>query len=303
MRRIARSLGTILLASVASAASPAAAGEGAGALESAATQALLERFAPLVLLAPSEQARPANVDWFLARSRLDPDPSRQPRLTQASLLGDWTAILRAKKRNVAVLRPGRTARSGVLDSRRWVVYGHLYPAAVGGLMLQYWFFYPFNDGRLLFDHEGDWEHVTVRLDGALEPLGAYYARHGDNAPGRWFPWAALAREGEHPVVLAARGTHASYASPDDVRWYDRACPTRDPAQAERSECLAWRTWDRRRAGGVLLTGSRDRPRPSAQFIAWPGEWGATGPLGLAGGAPLGPAFQRGWCALGAADCR
>jgi hypothetical protein len=302
MRCIARSLGSLLLAFSSLIALPAAGGEGV-ALDDAAAQALLERFAPLVLLAPSEPVHPADVDWFLARSRLDPDPWPQPKVTQASLLGDWAAILRARKRNVAVLRPSPTARSGSLDPRRWVTYGHVYPAAGDGLMLQFWFFYPFNDGYFVFDHEGDWEHVTVRLDGALEPLGAYFARHGDNAPGRWSPWVALAREGEHPVVLSARGTHASYASPGDVRWYDRACSTRDPAQAERAGCSVWRTWDRGRAGGVLLTGSRERPRSGARFIAWPGEWGATGHLGLPGGAPLGPAFQRGWCAMGTADCR
>jgi hypothetical protein len=182
-----------------------------------------------------------------------------------------------------------------------VTYGHLYPARDGGLLLQYWFFYPFNDSHYLFDHDADWEHVTVRLDHALRPLGGYYARHGDNAPGQWFAWSELAREGEHPVVLAARGSHASYASQRDARWYDRVCTARDPARAEAVGCTVWRTWERPRTGGILAVGHRAPPHPEARFISWPGTWGADGPLGLAD-APRGPAFQQGWCALGTAEC-
>jgi len=42
--------------------------------DAALERSLLERFAPVILLAPRERALPANVDWYLARARLDPDP-------------------------------------------------------------------------------------------------------------------------------------------------------------------------------------------------------------------------------------
>jgi len=199
------------------------------------------------------------------------------------------------------LRPARSARPGSADRRDWTVYGHVAPARRGGVLVQYWFFYPFNAGRWLFDHEGDWEHVTVKLGPGLSPEGAWYARHGDSHPGRWFAWAALAREGEHPVVLSARGTHASYAAPWDTRFYDRTCRAREPVAAAVAGCEIWRTWSPE-SGGVMNAGERERPRPGAEFIAWPGEWGATGGLGRPGGAPPGPAFQAGWCAEAAEGC-
>ncbi len=277
-------------------------------MDDALEDVLLQRFAPVVILAPGESALPANVDWYLARAVLDPVPAPKLAFTrglginQAALLGDWFAILRKERREPATLRPGVAARPGSSDPRDWVVYGHVYSAQNGDWLLQYWFFYPFNDGHFFFDHEGDWEHITVRLDDAYHPLGAFYARHGDCAPGPWFDWARLTREGEHPVVLSARGTHASYPSASEARWYDRTCDTLDLSQAAARGCRIWRTGRDGGAGGVAGLGQRFEPRAGATFIGWPGEWGATGAMGRSGGSPLGPAFQAGWCALAGRDC-
>ena len=272
-------------------------------LDDALEESLLQRFAPVVLLAPGERAKPANVDWFLDRARLDPDPNApRLRVTQASLLGDWEAVLRAMGRRVARLKPHRAARPGSADPRDWATYGHVYRARDGGVLVQYWFFYPFNDFHWLFDHEGDWEHVTVRLDARHRPVGAWYARHDFCAPGRWFRWGDLGREGDHAVVLSARGSHASYADADDVLFFDRACTSRDPADAARHGCTVWRTWSAE-TGGIVNTGPRDHPRARAEFVAWPGEWGTVGWMGRDSGGPLGPAYQAGWCSEGSADCR
>jgi hypothetical protein len=246
---------------------------------------------------------PANVDWYLARARPDPElePGAGSLMAKASVLGDWDALLREVGRQVARLRPNLAARPGSSDPRDWVVYGHVYPARDGGVLVQYWFFYPFNDFHVLFDHEGDWEHVTVRLDRLARPVGAWFARHRWSAPGKWFPWSALEREGDHPVVLAARGSHASYADPGDVLWWDTACPTRAPAAAPSHGCSVWRTWSRE-TGGIVDTGARDRPRPRARFVSWPGQWGTVGWFRRDSGGPRGPAYQAGWCSEGAPGC-
>ena len=50
------------------------------------------------------------------------------------------------------------------DSARWAqptVYGHPFVDARGRTTIQYWYFYPFND--YFGNHEGDWEHVNVVL--------------------------------------------------------------------------------------------------------------------------------------------
>jgi hypothetical protein len=266
-------------------------------LDDALEDALLARYAPLVLLHPSEPAMPASTDWLLARAELEPAPGPRPRILAASVLGllSWPKPVEDP---AARLHPRAVDHAGSRHPGDWVVYGHAFPAEGGGVVLQYWFFYPFNDGYGVFDHEGDWEHVSVKLSPALAPEGAWYARHYDSHPGRWFDWSALAREGDHPVVLSARGTHASYASPAEVPPWERTCETTWPAAAAAGGCTPWRTWAEG-TGGIVNVGERSEPR--VPFIAWPGRWGSTGRLGGDSheAAPRGPAFQVGWCIGGA----
>jgi hypothetical protein len=259
--------------------------------------ALLARYAPLVLLHPTEAALPASTGWLLARSDLEPAPGPRQQILAASVLGlvRWPKPVEDPAARLH-LKDG--ARVGSPDPTQWTVYGHAFPAEGGGILLQYWFFYAFNDAYGAFDHEGDWEHITVKLGPSLSPEGAFYARHHDSHPGPWFAWAELAREGEHPVVLAGRGTHASYASVDDVPLYERTCGTTWPAAASAGGCTVWRTWSAM-TGGVVNVGERGAPR--VPFLAWPGRWGATGRFGMdsRSASPRGPAFQEGWCSGGA----
>ena len=116
------------------------------------------------------------------------------------------------------------------------------------LYLGYWWFIPFNASpwrpevnclpglaikdRTCFDHEGDWEGITVVLDklneralpdpyrlSNLKPAAVLYESHGKTT--RW-PWelVELATEDDrlyasHPVVYVAKGSHASYPAPCD----------------------------------------------------------------------------------------
>src|SRR6266508_3914932 len=85
----------------------------------------------------------------------------------------------------------------------------------------YWWFYRYNDahnaivGR--WDHEGDWEGMTVVTPAALDPeVGAtdqilyfIYDQHGDGY--RYLPGSYDAELGTHPVGYPADGSHATYA--------------------------------------------------------------------------------------------
>jgi len=87
-------------------------------------------------------------------------------------------------------------------------------------ILQYWFFYCYNNWRSGFggvnDHESDWEMVSVYLyeqDGHLAPEWVAYASHdfhGDDLRRRWDDTGQLDLEDGHPVVYAGAGSHASY---------------------------------------------------------------------------------------------
>jgi len=126
--------------------------------------------------------------------------------------------------------PGDTAAAAGLWCERMIEEGaeHRYYGRVvrqnGWIILQYWFFYPFNNWRSGFfgvnDHEADWEMICVYLadtDGDPQPEWVAYASHdfsGDDLRRRWDD-PELERVGEHPVIYAGAGSHASYYSPGE----------------------------------------------------------------------------------------
>ncbi|MFR9804249.1 hypothetical protein ACL02T_18470 [Pseudonocardia sp. RS010] len=96
-------------------------------------------------------------------------------------------------------------------------YGRVVRTA-GYTVLQYWFFYAFNDWRSTFhgvnDHEADWETVAVYLvpDGAGGLAPAWVAAsthddHGDDLRRRWDD-PLLDRDGTHPVLYPGAGSHS-----------------------------------------------------------------------------------------------
>ncbi|MCS6910032.1 MAG: hypothetical protein NZM11_05615 [Anaerolineales bacterium] len=129
--------------------------------------------------------------------------------------------------------PGDTAIGAALVYRRlqserehYVYYGRVVRDAYSRwIVLQYWFFYPFNNWRSGFfgvnDHEADWEMASVYLsttsEGELRPEWVAYASHdlaGDDLRRRWDD-PELEKVGEHPVIYAGAGSHASYFQPGE----------------------------------------------------------------------------------------
>lgn len=127
--------------------------------------------------------------------------------------------------------PGETAAAAALtyrrlmDSREHYTYYGRVVRQNGWIVLQYWFFYPFNNWRSGFfgvnDHEADWEMINVYLsetaDGGVQPEWVAYAAHdfsGDDLRRRWDD-AEVEKVGEHPVIYAGAGSHASYFQPGE----------------------------------------------------------------------------------------
>ena len=234
-------------------------------------ESLARRYAPVVELDAQDWTRPSSV---------------------SSLLGALGHPGRGDTGPLDLILPelSEELRRGSSDPSDWHTYVHVYRAQGGErLYLQYWFFYPYNDGALFFDHEGDWEHVTVVLGRGEEPLGMYAARHEDNAPGAWRAWAKLrVEQGSHPRILSADGSHGSFFDQADVGWRDRFSD---------SEPVVWRTWE---GGGLVHLGERAAPRLTF-VMEYARPWGATSLL-PGTSAPVGPAYQRGWCVDGDAGC-
>jgi len=77
----------------------------------------------------------------------------------------------------------------------------------GFLIVQYWFFYAYNDGQLN-QHEGDWEMIEVLLDAGENPVSAVYSQHLQEQRALWADVEKV--DGTHPKVYVARGSHANY---------------------------------------------------------------------------------------------
>ncbi|MBL8103138.1 MAG: hypothetical protein JNM02_11440, partial [Anaerolineales bacterium] len=91
-------------------------------------------------------------------------------------------------------------------------------------ILQYHFFYAFNDWRLAANgmnhHEGDWEMTAVYLKNDV-PYAVLFSQHGAGNIEKWETTnKALDRQGNettHPVVYVALGSHANYSKPEVIR--------------------------------------------------------------------------------------
>jgi len=91
-------------------------------------------------------------------------------------------------------------------------------------ILQYHFFYAFNDWRLAANginhHEGDWEMVAVCLRNDA-PYSVLFSQHGSGAIRLWKDIRRAkdndGRETTHPLVYAALGSHANYSRPEVIR--------------------------------------------------------------------------------------
>ena len=99
-------------------------------------------------------------------------------------------------------------------------YVHIFDKGDGNVVIQYYYFYPFNDWQN--NHEGDWPHINVIVNSHnpddAELVGIDYNFHGNGLTynsigGRVFdPQKDFApAEGEtHPVVYVGAGSHGGY---------------------------------------------------------------------------------------------
>ncbi|MEK6753123.1 MAG: hypothetical protein AABZ00_12765 [Chloroflexota bacterium] len=91
-------------------------------------------------------------------------------------------------------------------------------------ILQYHFFYAFNDWRLAANgmnhHEGDWEMTAVYLKNDT-PYAVLFSQHGAGNIEKWETTSKaldkLGNETMHPVVYVALGSHANYSKPEVIR--------------------------------------------------------------------------------------
>jgi hypothetical protein len=139
-----------------------------------------------------------------------------------------TLVLRGRVPGDTAIAAGMVYKAMQKEKERFCYYGRVVREN-GWVVLQYWFFYPFNNWRSGFfgvnDHEGDWEMVSIycseddSTEKSLQPRWVAYASHdfsGDDLRRSWDdPEVEKIRDSDgilHPVVYAGAGSHASYFS-------------------------------------------------------------------------------------------
>jgi hypothetical protein len=225
--------GAILSVLALGAAAPAA-----PAQDDAAAQQLADRYAPIVMVRKQDNP-PCDID------------REQYQLTSVdAVLGNPDATLRRTKANgkLEAVKTAPTVEDIADKGEGWYIDLHGHPrgdtcvyardfarlVADGkapvvtyahvvredgqpGIALQYWFFWYFNQFNDL--HEGDWEGMQIVWDDASTPAEALQQEPSQmilfqHAGGERAEWnaAKVEKEGDHPIVYAAAGSHATFYS-------------------------------------------------------------------------------------------
>ena len=151
---------------------------------------------------------------------------------------------------------------------QWVMYVYvLTPSRFGGAAdIQYWFFYAYDDAISGFNHESDWERVTVTLSEQGQVISLYLTEHANGTQfipddtgtcgGGFISQYTMSQNrssvrvclafstddgGMHPIVYSADGTHAVYPSGcnGECAWTGYAGGSNDYTTAAGP---AWKGW-------------------------------------------------------------
>jgi hypothetical protein len=166
-----------------------------------------------------------------------------------------------------------------------------------GRYIIYWFFYGHNNvvtkkPKVKDRHEGDWEHIVVRLDehNRADAI-AYYAHYCQNEKYMWTQLRSkkgFLLEGEHPTVWVAKGSHASYPDKGKDLVAGQCFSPLKGVNDKRTAGARWNTW-KRGAGGF-------RRADNQPWYGFGGGWGdiADSSRGFPGPfwGPLGPGPRK-----------
>ncbi len=217
-------------------ASPSAIAAG-GSGEEAAAQQLAEKFAPITMLreqqdppcdTKAEQYRPTSVDTVLGNptvvlQRALPDGGledvkRAPTAADiAGLSQDYYLNLRGEAVGDTCVYARDFAELVKEGKAPALTYSHVArEAGHEGFVMQYWFFWYFNQFNDL--HEGDWEGMQISFESEgpeavlasdEEPEEIIVFQHAGGERANWDD-SKVQKEGTHPIVYPAAGSHATF---------------------------------------------------------------------------------------------
>src|SRR5262245_58736759 len=202
-----------------------------------------------------------------------------------------------------------------------ITYAHIAEeTGHSGLVVQYWFFYYFNQFNDV--HEGDWEGMQISFDAdtpaqalADGPSQIALFQHAGGERADWDD-AKVQKDGTHPIVYPAAGSHATF--------YDSAIYIQNGSHGSGVGCDNTSEPHNRSQPEPIIIPTHAPPGAPQQWLSYVGHWGQrekgfnNGPTGpvtkgqwlepftwmdgirqdspkLPGGALLGPAPSTAFC--------
>ncbi|WP_368239180.1 Vps62-related protein [Candidatus Uabimicrobium amorphum] len=182
------------------------------------------RYLPYLHMCTEDPFHPSSVAWLLDRvSLVKKQNNTETTVAQPPYTKEELAKI-TKVQKGALYYPqinGTDAKSGDISSAKIYVNAKRMNSFQDYTDIQYWFFYPYNGSgtltifgeivpvSLFGAHQGDWEHITVRVHNTTRKVKAvYFSQH---AGGEWiFDLNKITWRDGRPVVFSSKHGHASY---------------------------------------------------------------------------------------------
>lgn len=287
-RRLSLAFATIALFCLISAGSAMAANGAKGGEESAA-QKLIEAYTPRLMLREKDEICDTDGEQYEATTVNTVLGNPDVTLTEADGDGDETVLKRGPTAaDIAELGEGhhinlpgdplgdtcdyardfrQLKREGKAPA---VTYAHIArQAGRPGLAVQYWFFWYFNEFNDL--HEGDWEGMQVvfeasnpqqALDEGPSEVGLF--QHGSGEKADWTD-GKVEKEGTHPVVYPAAGSHATF--------YEAAVYVENGRKGSGVGCDDTSAPLRQLVVEAIQVPTRPGPKSPFRWLNYEGRWG------------------------------
>jgi|SRR5271157_599073 len=166
-------------------------------------------FAPLLRFTRGEKFYPTPVDYIidsciLINRNTNATVDAAPTADTLGNYADTNLFLSNKLSTLDAITADYASRASGIG---YYAYFHVVNINSSSTVIQYWFFYAYNNGPLN-NHQGDLEVVEVFLDGSGTPVRAVYSQHGSGENAAWGDVELY--DNTHPVVYVAQGSHANY---------------------------------------------------------------------------------------------
>jgi len=196
---------------------------------------LLEKHAPILYMHPDERFYPTNAQTMLDNSELWEKGTDEPVYENDKNDLKLKYLMKIFDKKKYYLKLKEKSLEKIKNKNYWrekekVVYGRQFKANDNGIekiVLQYWFFYIYNDWGKKTDfanvHEGDWEMVQIVLNSDEQPEITYSYHEG----GKTLEWVKdkdeidKSNDGNHPKVYVTLGGHGSWNKAGNHAWYQK----------------------------------------------------------------------------------